>query len=251
MNEFKINNVLDLHNIFMGMRSHEGLSWWFRGQSDINWELLPKAGRKEFYLPEDRDLGRFNYWRKQAVAYDDKLPENDWECLAIAQHFGLATRLLDWSYNPMIATFFAVNENYEVDGVIYGYQPDKFVDTKVLPLKAQSNGNGFIPRVISSRILNQKSLFTVHGPADSKIIEKPNPYLDGLPNLFRITIQKELKKDIQNHIADYGFTYSNMFPDLEGLSKHINWDTIGIVNFRNRKRHNPQLKTDRDEDAVE
>lgn len=234
MDTFKVNTIRDLHEIFMMIRSHGGVGWWFRGQSNNEWELLPKAGRKEYYLPNDRDLGRFNFWRKQAIAYDNNLPENDWECLAIAQHYGLATRLLDWTYNPLIATFFAVSENFDLDGVIYGYQPEKFVKPELLPLKAESNGFGFEPRALSSRILNQKSLFTVHGPANEKIREKPHPVLEGRLNLIRISIPKEIKKEIQDHIADYGFTYVNMFPDWDGLSKHINWETASLVNFRNK-----------------
>lgn len=235
MNDFKIEKVIDLHDLFMGIRSHEGMGWWFRGQSNINWELLPKAGRDEYYLPDDRDLGRFKHWRNQAIAYDGNLPTNDWECLAIAQHYGLATRLLDWTYNPLIATFFAINENHDVDGVIYCYHPLKFANPQTLKLDAASNGFGFIPRVLSPRILNQKSLFSVHSPAKSNINIENIPFLDGTLNLFRIIIPNKLKKALQVHIADYGFTYSNIFPDLEGLSKHVNWDTKSMIDHRNKK----------------
>ena len=65
------------------------LGWVFRGQDNIDWPLLPKAGRKEFYLKAteyweekgqtSRDLGRFKVWRDNAVAYSNTLPENDFE----------------------------------------------------------------------------------------------------------------------------------------------------------------------------
>ena len=70
------------------------LGWIFRGQDNIDWSLCPKAGREEFYVKatcvwEERgqtssDLGRFDYWREQAVAYTDALPEDNFECLAYA-----------------------------------------------------------------------------------------------------------------------------------------------------------------------
>lgn len=89
------------------------LYWVFRGQADVSWALVPKAGRAGYYLREKheppqhglppRDICRFNYWREQAVAYNLTLPTNDFECLALAQHYGLATRLLDWTTNPLVA----------------------------------------------------------------------------------------------------------------------------------------------------
>lgn len=92
MNAFRIQDPLDLHTLFRAFRSHGGIGWIFRGQADILWPLIPKAGRAEFR--NDNDLGRFNAWRSRALAHG-LLPDNDWECLAIAQHYGLATRLLD------------------------------------------------------------------------------------------------------------------------------------------------------------
>jgi hypothetical protein len=47
-----------LHLVFRGYRSHDGMGFLFRGQADASWDLLPKAGRKDFLLPDNRDLGR-------------------------------------------------------------------------------------------------------------------------------------------------------------------------------------------------
>jgi len=235
MKEYKIETVLDLHKIFIVNRPHGGAAWWFRGQSNIAWRLLPKAGRDEFYLPEDRDLGRFNSWKNQAIGYSTDLPKNDWECLAVAQHYGLATRLLDWTYNPMVATFFAVNENYESDGAVFGYLPKLFIDENVLPLNTKCNGYGFIPRSVSIRILNQKSLFTVHGPVKSEVTIQDSPIVKGEKNIFKVIIPATLKVTIQKHLSDYGFTYDNFFPDLDGLSKKVNYETNDMVNFRNKR----------------
>ena len=105
------------------------LGWVFRGQDNLKWPLLPKAGREEYFREAtsvwaekgqtSSDLGRFKAWREDAVAFCDSLPENDFECLAFAQHYGLATRLLDWTTNPLVALFFAVEMQGEVDGAVF------------------------------------------------------------------------------------------------------------------------------------
>lgn len=76
--------------------------WYYRGQANGSWPLIPKAGRDQFYMDESnwdhpvpRDLGRFIAWRELAIAYHQQLPQNQFDCLAFAQHYGLATRLLD------------------------------------------------------------------------------------------------------------------------------------------------------------
>ena len=53
-------------------------------------------------------------------------PRNDWEWLALAQHYGLPTRLLDWSRNPLVAAFFAVKEESETDSAIYILESKKY-----------------------------------------------------------------------------------------------------------------------------
>ena len=68
MNKITIENLEHLHHLFRGYRSHNGIGYWFRGHADVNWLLVPKAGRDEFGLPSNRDLGRFKDWRDQAAS---------------------------------------------------------------------------------------------------------------------------------------------------------------------------------------
>ena len=185
MNEYKIENIESFHKIFRVFRNHFPLGWWFRGQASILWELLPKAGRREYFLPNHRDLGRFNDWRKNAAAYSKSLPENDWECLALAQHHGLATRLLDWTYNPLVATYFAINSFYDIDGVIYCYDPIEFIDENFFSMKDEEKPSvyAYVPKLISPRILNQGGLFTVHSPANRQIESYPHKVWENHSNI--------------------------------------------------------------------
>jgi hypothetical protein len=221
----------ELHLFFRAYRCHSPTGWWFRGQADASWELLPKAGRSPYKLKGGKSLGRFNSWSKKAVAYLPSLPDNDWERLAIAQHNGLATCLLDWTENPLVATYFACSELPNADGVVFCYDPDLFVDVKVLPLSEIESGvNGFMPRSISPRILNQRAVFTVHLPATRTLSVKASPLFEDHPNLARLIIPANQKPALLQMLNDYGINHAVLFADLEGLSRHVNWETTTIAN---------------------
>lgn len=215
------------------------LGWKFRGESRADWALLPKAGRKEFFDPDwqerkpnapARDLGRFNAWRRSAVAITSALPENDFECLAVAQHHGLATRLLDWTLNPLVALFFAVNQHKDHDGAVYFLRLDKVIDTERNKIDEVEGVAWLIVRPMAQRILVQDGIFTFHSPPNLEVAsEKLHDDLMGLTghnaSLQRAIIRKQDKAAIERQLSDFGFNHRRLFPDLDGLSRHVNWET--------------------------
>ncbi len=58
---------------------------------------------------------------KRRTAQDPILVgKDDWDCLVYAQHYGMATRLLDWTTNPLIALWFAaIDQDVDKNGYIY------------------------------------------------------------------------------------------------------------------------------------
>lgn len=232
MKQLTLKEPNQIHLILRCYRSHPPVGWWFRGQADIAWPLIPKAGRQNFFLPDGRDLGRFNHWRRDAIAYFESLPENVWECLALAQHHGLATRLLDWSLNPLVATYFACCEIPEADGALYLYDPITFVKEDVLAIEDAPTGSAFIPRAIAPRILNQKGIFTVHSPPNEAITLKPHSVLEGEDNQLRIVIPSKMKSELLQILDDYGLNQVTLFPDLNGWSSQVNWETQMIAQYR-------------------
>lgn len=92
--------------------------WVFRGHADRDYTLVPSVGRgrhtSKSRAKYESDL--FRIFCREAKGYISTLPTNDWEWLSFAQHHGLPTRMLDWTYNPLMALYFAVEALPAIDG---------------------------------------------------------------------------------------------------------------------------------------
>jgi len=228
----------------------DGMGWLYRGQSDADWGIQPKAGRSPHFSESkyqrklndpdakdipDQDLGRLNNWLNRARGYEERIPNNRFEQLALAQHYGLATRLLDWTSNPLVSMFFACNSNFDKDGAIYCYlPPGGIVRSEVLTPDQTSFVCLYIPPPFDRRIFAQSGLFTCHPPPYSAI--EPGP-IEGEEqielaklskmkvNLCRLRIPSETKLMLLRTLNDVGINYARLFPDFEGLSKQVNFET--------------------------
>lgn len=258
---YPAKDIETLHKLFRAFRPHAGIGNLFRGQADVHWPPIPKAGRPEYFLPdlEDsklpglqaRDLGRFNQWKERVFPFVPNLPPNDYEALAYAQHHGLATRLLDWSLNPLVATYFAVRELNEVDGAVFCYAAHGFIEPTEASLPIGNNqtkqsfvrllesgnaaaveahiknmnGRAFVTRAFDSRMLNQRGAFTIHWPPNATLPAAEHPVLPSTPNLAILVIPAKLKRELREHLNDYGISEEFIFPDADGVSAHVNWET--------------------------
>lgn len=220
MNEIKVSEFGQLHEA-LNKYSSEMDHCFFRGQSDASWPLIPKAGRHPFDTIEDDEL--FQDWMDGGRQYLTDSPRTKLESLAIAQHHGLATRLLDWSLNPFVAAFFAVWEDNDTDAAIYvitepyscrcGTDSDPFY----LEERECYDVMSWEPSAVTLRLVRQSGVFTVHDPPTKVMSEFFGKELDC------IIIKRQYRKKLKKELAYYGYTRSSLFPDLDGVAGHLNW----------------------------
>ena len=144
------------------------------------------------------------------------------------EHHGLATRLLDWTTNPLNAAFFSVKEPERGEpekgpAVIYAARFKEGFDQPIegsLPNPLDLEGvEVFRPRGVVPRIVRQGGLFTIHGPPQTSLEDLPTKAV----TLKRIEIAEAYRPKLLAELARYGINSSTLFPDLDGLSTYLNW----------------------------
>jgi hypothetical protein len=203
-----------------------GEDWIFRGESSARHPLRPGSGRvgrdngttRRRRFTEEDERAALNRFKDDALPYLQyhPSPDRDLEWLAIAQHYGMQTRLLDWTESLLIAAFFAVESAGSAGpGVLYGVQGLPVVQGDADPF-AVSEVSVYRPSHITPRVGPQWSVFTVH----------PHPTQDFRTS--RTIRQWRLPKatgarQIKRVLDSCGINYASIYPDLSGLARHIYW----------------------------
>ena len=209
-----------------------GYDWLFRGVTDATYRLIPKIGREETRAMKHKSGSKalervphriederavLTMFKQQARAHLHSAPYSELEWLAIAQHFGLPTRLLDWTESLLAAAWFAVEKGgaKKSDSAIWianGIPSiDHRYDGEVLTL---AEPHIFRPPHISPRITAQGSVLMIC----------PNPCKEvTLPFIKKIVISRAAEITIKKRLNACGINRRHLFPDLGGLSDHLAW----------------------------
>lgn len=190
----------------------------YRGVSDSKYELIPSLGRiatlKGLAESEQRDqeLNLLETFKKLALPFFESPPVGQWELLAHAQHHGLPTRILDWSTNPFVALYFAVESGSEADAAMYTYTITNFTSTDGRdPLDLDYPITVQLPHV-TRRIAAQCGVFTIS--------HDPYTAMEG-PGIEKHVFPGRLKREILNRIEGMGINRASLFPGLDGIARYL------------------------------
>lgn len=195
----------------------------YRGQAE-DWPLVPSIGRVNVTVLDGlleieenivKQLKRYGY----PYFRNDISNETDW--LLHAQHFGLPTRLLDFTQNSLKALYFAVEDTKsEKDGVVWGL--DDFHDAEPPSLSKLTKVKFYTPSHINNRITAQESAFAVFPLRRNDLEIIPLEKQHQHHRFFlKIIIPSNAKKEIKEELGFLGINKMSIYPGIDGVVEKI------------------------------
>lgn len=224
----------------------------FRGTAQADHSLQSSLSRLVAGRSYELEAHVLRAFRK--YAYEARVDDAEWNWLALAQHHGLPTRLLDWSYSPLVALHFATHDpaHFEQDGAVWAVDFSRTNELLPGALRRVLREEGtpvftaemlsrvarglrefdrlgeedfvvfFEPPSLDQRIVNQQALFSLASRPDLDLRE----WLEGLgersPGAYRlIRLPAALKWEVRDKLDQAGVTERVLFPGLDGLSRWL------------------------------
>jgi len=235
----------------------EEKSLWFRGQSNAGWGLTPRIWRKEYEDANEAEI-RLEFESVGIPLTQSGSIHDKWHWYFLMQHYRAPTRLLDWTVSPLVALYFAVCGDIEQDAAVWVVDPWRWNRAHVKDLfgpavAGWSETTKYLldleeafdtardenqtrqkwpvaiePQHIDRRIAAQGSKFMLFGTnkdmTQSPAINRPRGGDGKHAILDKITVPVTLVRDLRAELNEIGINERAMFPDLEGLGRHIAWE---------------------------
>jgi hypothetical protein len=249
----QVQDLLDFMQIqkLLDVRDYH-LRWWFRGQSDVAWDLQPGVYRDAF--PARNEADRLKLERQLSQDFRAESPgtlagnETEAELYFLQQHYRMPTRLLDWTTNPLPGLFFAISGNEDRDGMLFmmdayvcktgNYRIAASGEVREFRGVAGSRHPAFeealyrisrwddkreFPKFIipvrpdyrDRRIVAQRSRFTFH------VAEMPTLTKGENGSLKLLLIPSASKKRLRDQLFLLGIDDHSIYGDLESLARRL------------------------------
>jgi hypothetical protein len=222
-------------------------NWAFRGERDERWPLYSSLSRyfQNFGVAPDawaeQEARILRIFKRKAHQYLDKPPavDDDFQWLALMQHHGAPTRLLDFTWSPYVAAFFALERTLG-DGVIWALNPVRIdssrapKQTKMDPRVPGNFGRYFVkghhrfiwmgePYTMNQRLIAQSGTFAVPGVLDMPIEEILSD-TDQENILTKFVMTNSIREVGMRELYRMNITFSTLFPDLDGLARSMGYE---------------------------
>jgi hypothetical protein len=224
-------------------------SWAFRGQANASWPLWTSLSRhlQNFGVDANtwprQEARIIRLFKRKAHLYLDHVPANDdvFQWLALMQHHGAPTRLLDFTWSPHVAAFFAL-ELATTDAAVYAVNtsrfeppplgnnstteanlrhPDLFED-QFLPGTEPIVTQGE-PGVMNRRLTAQLGTFIVPGRLNESVDHLIESYC-GSDAIVKIILPGGLRVNALRALHNHNVHNASLFPDLNGLAASLRYE---------------------------
>lgn len=222
-------------------------NWAFRGERDERWPLYSSLSR---YLQNfgvhprawaDQEGRILRIFKRKAHQFLEQPPADtdDFQWLALMQHHGAPTRLIDFTWSPYVAAFFALERSL-ADGVVWALNPAQInsghakdpgrMDPRVTGNFRRyflKSNHRFIwmgePHTMNRRLIAQSGTFAVPGVVDVPV-EEMLSHLDLDNVLAKLVLTHPVRAVGMRELYRMNITFATLFPDLDGLARSMAYE---------------------------
>lgn len=231
--------------------------WAFRGQQRPDWPLVSSLTRRlRAFCPEPehwrlREARAMRIFRRKAHIHlqDGSALDDALRCLALMQHHGAATRLLDFTKSPFVAAFFAL-EGAQSDVSVYALNTpalwdrapsfDPALTRQRIDPRVPGNFDRYFaanrlpvlwfgePSRMDRRLAAQSGLFVVPGVLDQSLDQILEGYGGSDELLHHFVLSPEMRGEAMRALYRMNVTYATLFPDLDGLARSLDYELESV-----------------------
>lgn len=238
-----VSTIDELLQFVNNLSGEAGLRPWYRGEENAALTLVPSIQRSQKRLNAERSITNEFYIRAKQILNHAPEKHNYAGWVSLMQHYGLPTRMLDWSQSPLIASFFAT-ETYRstpgTDAGVWVLIPENLNEQEgfghcIFPIDADTSQEMLLPafkhthhnpalrdKILAChstennlRMYSQQAGFTVHN--SQRRLED----ICDESTLYKIIIPKDRKKYFIDSLKAFGITESFIYPDLDHISNDL------------------------------